>query len=60
MASSKENKTDEALFTKEALLKSKLFEKYKDLLNVILEEDKCYTNAQVHKMIEKEMKRKVI
>ncbi len=56
----KVDKKDEAQFTKEALLKSKSFEKYKDLLNVILENDKCYTNAQVQKMIEKEMKRKVI
>lgn len=56
----KVDKTDEAQFTKEALLKSKSFEKYKDLLNVILENDKCYTNVQVQKMIEKEMKRKVI
>jgi hypothetical protein len=57
---SKIDKKDEAQFTKEALLKSKSFEKYKDLLNVILEDDKYYTNAQVQKMIEKEMKRKVI
>lgn len=52
-------KTEVVLFTKEALLKSKSFEKNKDLLNVILEDGQCYTNEQVQKMIEKEMKRRV-
>lgn len=38
-------------FTKSQILKSKTYEKYVDLLNSVLQDDKEYTKEQINKAI---------
>ena len=52
-------KTTESKFSKEQLLKSKKYSNRKDLLGVLLEDDKEYSFAEVDAEIDKFMKRGV-
>ena len=45
-------KTD-SVFTKEQILESDTFSKYRDALSVVLKEDRTYTKEQVQKEIDK-------
>jgi len=49
----------EIKFSKEQLVKSKMFNGQQDLLNTILDEDKQYTLDEVASMVEKYLKGKV-
>jgi len=55
----KETENIEIKFSKEQLVKSKMFNGQQDLLNTILDEDKQYTLDEVASMVEKYMKGKV-
>jgi hypothetical protein len=43
----------DAVFTKEQLIKSDTFSEYRDVLAVVLKDDRTYTKEQVRKAIEK-------
>lgn len=58
LTKSKES-TNEVLFTKSQILKSKKYIHQTDLLNVILEEGKNYTIREVEKLIDGFMKKEV-
>lgn len=45
--------------SKEQLLRSQRYVRYRDLLGALLENDKCYTCEEVDALIEKTMKGKV-
>lgn len=49
----------EPKFTKEQLIKSKMYRHYVDVLNVVLEEDKSYSLSEIDKLINDFMNRKV-
>ena len=49
MAKAKEK---EPVFTKEQIVKSASFAKYRDVLSAVLEEDKSYSKAQVRAAVE--------
>jgi len=55
----KETENIEIKFSKEQLVKSKMFNGQQDLLNTILDEDKQYTLDEVASMVEKYLKGKV-
>ena len=55
----KETENIEIKFSKEQLVKSKMFNGQQDLLNTILDEDKQYTLNEVASMVEKYLKGKV-
>jgi hypothetical protein len=48
---------NDAVFTKEQLMKSDTFSEHRDVLAVVLREDKTYTKEQVRKAIEKFFKK---
>lgn len=49
----------EPKFTKEQLIKSKMYRHQIDVLNVVLEEDKTYSISETDKLINDFLKRKV-
>lgn len=55
----KDEKKEEATFTKAQLLKSKKYSERVDLLNVLLQDDKAYTSNEVEKLIETFMNKEV-
>lgn len=59
MSNTKTVVKNEASFSKDAFLSSKSFEQKRDLLSVILEDDKKYTTKEVEELLKKEMNRKV-
>lgn len=46
-------------YTKQAIIKSKSFAKYRDLLFVLLENDKLYSKEDTNKLIDDYLKRSV-
>lgn len=59
---SKENteiKKEKTLYNKESILKSKKYDKRKDLLNALLKENENYSFEQIDSMVDKFMKGKV-
>lgn len=54
-----EKKESEVKFAKENILKSKKYHKRKDLINVLLLENKLYSYSEVDTLIEKFLKGKV-
>jgi len=54
-----EKKSKDATFSKEQILSSKNFRDRKDLLNVLLKDDKEYSIKEVEQQIDGFMKRKV-
>lgn len=59
MAAAEAKKVSESVFTKEQIMKSKIYENRKDILDVVLEEGKTYTKAQAKEKVEKFLKGKV-
>ena len=52
-------KKAEAKYFKEQIVSSKYYQHQRDLLNVLLEDEKAYSHADVEKIIEKFLKGKV-
>ena len=59
MTNKKVETKQEVLFTKEQILASKKYSNRRDVLGVILLDDKTYTSEQVDSLLEKFMKGKV-
>lgn len=55
----KEEKKEEATFTKAQLLKSKKYSERVDLLNVLLEDGKAYTSKEVDVLVKDFMNKEV-
>lgn len=60
MSVKKEDNTNEPLFSKEMILKSKRFKNRRDALNVILNDNEELTVEEVQKRLDEFMKRKVV
>jgi len=54
-----EKKSKDAVFSKKQILSSMNYHDRKDLLNVLLKEDKEYSRKEVGQLVENFMKRKV-
>ena len=54
----KEKKAEEKFFSKDAFLKSKSFKDKKDLLFVLLQNDKRYSKEEVYSIIDNYLKRR--
>lgn len=50
----------ESAYTKEQFLKGNGYKRYRDLLNVLLDENTKYSKTEVNKMVENYLNRKVI
>ena len=59
MTDKKKGETEEIVFTKEQLINSDSFLKYKDLLGALLSDGESYTAKAASEMIENYMKGKV-
>ena len=55
----KDEKKEEAKFTKAQLLKSKKYSERVDLLNVLLEDSKTYTSKEVDELVKDFMNKEV-
>ena len=52
-------KPEQPTFSKQAIVESRLFTGYRDLLNGMLADDKRYTLQQVSRILEKFLKRQI-
>ncbi len=59
MAGNKKTKAEEVRYTKRALVNADTYGEYRDLLAVLLEEDKQYTNEEADKIIAKFLRKEV-
>lgn len=60
MATKKKTKPEEAAtYSKEQLYKSELMKNYRDVVQAIFEEDKCYTKEEAISLIKEFLERKV-